>query len=90
MSLIEIKSLPAVHNQPNDGRERKGTPDTIPCPRCGKEVVLSHYGTGWVGLCCDNIIYNSSKSPKGRARLEGGSLLSDITEILGMDQEISS
>ncbi|MDI9570114.1 MAG: hypothetical protein QM278_05180 [Pseudomonadota bacterium] len=35
------------------------------CPHCGHPVKILKYGYGWVGLCCDRIVYNSSK-PYGK------------------------
>jgi len=37
---------------------------TIKCPFCGGEVKLVSYGDGWIGLCCDKIVYNSSRLPQ--------------------------
>jgi hypothetical protein len=36
---------------------------TIVCPYCNKEVKLINYGRGWVGSCCNRIVYNSQKLP---------------------------
>ncbi len=55
-------SVPVSHHR-HDNKGEKVETDSIYCPLCGKEVTLSHYGSGWVGVCCDTIIYNSSKLP---------------------------
>jgi hypothetical protein len=34
------------------------------CPLCGKEVKILSMGEGWVGTCCNQIIYNSKYLPK--------------------------
>lgn len=31
------------------------------CPFCNKVVDLKKYGHGWVGFCCDRIVYNDSE-----------------------------
>jgi ribosomal protein S27AE len=33
--------------------------NTIICPLCGRGVILVQFGDGWVGVCCNEIIYNS-------------------------------
>jgi ribosomal protein L37AE/L43A len=31
------------------------------CPFCSKAVKLSRFGEGWIGKCCNKIVYNASK-----------------------------
>lgn len=38
--------------------------NTITCPHCSKEVGLVFFGNGWVGVCCDRIVYNKSELPE--------------------------
>jgi hypothetical protein len=38
--------------------------DVIICVFCGKEVKLIRFGDGWVGQCCDKIIYNNKELPE--------------------------
>jgi len=35
----------------------------IICPRCSREVEVINYGNGWVGGCCNEIVYNSPEPP---------------------------
>ncbi|HOS05409.1 MAG TPA: hypothetical protein PK966_04990 [Syntrophorhabdaceae bacterium] len=37
--------------------------ETITCPKCGKTVKLISFGYGWVGVCCNSVVYNSDKLP---------------------------
>jgi len=36
----------------------------VVCPLCNKKVVLVSYGGGWIGVCCDRIVYNSNRLPQ--------------------------
>ena len=36
----------------------------IECPFCGKEVKIFYFGGGYVAVCCDSVIYNSSRLPQ--------------------------
>lgn len=39
------------------------------CPHCGRPVKILKYGHGWVGMCCDRIVYNAPKPyEKGYSR----------------------
>jgi|GEM_PF-4694016 len=38
--------------------------NTIKCPYCQKTVALVFFGNGWVGTCCDRILYNSNTLPE--------------------------
>jgi len=46
--------------------------DTIVCPFCHKEVKLLSYGSAWIGICCDNIIYNKRELPRFTAQQVAG------------------
>jgi predicted RNA-binding Zn-ribbon protein involved in translation (DUF1610 family) len=39
--------------------------DTVKCPRCGADVELVSYGSGFVAAHCGEIIYNSADSKYG-------------------------
>jgi hypothetical protein len=34
------------------------------CPLCGKMVQLVQMGEGWIGACCNEIIYNARQLPE--------------------------
>jgi hypothetical protein len=34
-----------------------------PCPFCGKTIKFLHFGEGWIGMCCKQIIYNFQRLP---------------------------
>ncbi len=38
--------------------------NTIKCPFCNKTVALVFFGNGWVGTCCDRVLYNSHVLPE--------------------------
>ncbi len=37
--------------------------DGLRCPICGKEVHLISFGSGWVGVCCNKLVYNRREFP---------------------------
>ena len=34
------------------------------CPICKKDVELILYGNGWIGVCCEKLIYNAVHPPQ--------------------------
>jgi hypothetical protein len=36
----------------------------IVCYICKKEIELTRFGTGFVGVCCKNVLYNYSDKPQ--------------------------
>jgi hypothetical protein len=42
----------------------------IICPHCSREVELVKYGDGWVGSCCDRLVYNASHPPPSGTKTE--------------------
>lgn len=42
----------------------------IKCPHCGKEIELIEYGNGWLGVCCDRVVYNSQLPPDHQKNCE--------------------
>ena len=34
--------------------------DDVKCPYCKKEVELQLFGDGWIGICCNKVVYNES------------------------------
>ncbi len=58
------------------------------CPFCKKEIGLLRYGQGWISLCCNRIIFNSSHLPGSEAdnknhRYALGSALPDALDRKG-------
>jgi hypothetical protein len=39
------------------------------CHFCNKEVELIAYGGGWIGICCDRVLYNSSERPQHKTKV---------------------
>ena len=37
---------------------------SIVCSICKKEVHLVYFGSGFVGTCCDSVVYNSAVKPQ--------------------------
>jgi hypothetical protein len=35
----------------------------ITCPICYSNINIKKFGDGWIGICCDEIIYNSDQLP---------------------------
>ncbi len=35
--------------------------DMYHCPFCGKAIELLQFGYGWIGKCCNQIVYNNPK-----------------------------
>jgi len=35
----------------------------VECPDCGKETKLIKYGKGWVGVCCNRVVFSSRQLP---------------------------
>ncbi|MBA4418781.1 MAG: hypothetical protein C0392_12865 [Syntrophus sp. (in: bacteria)] len=63
MNVMEVKSSKPRYYRLTDDRKR-GHGGMIKCPYCGKKVKPIQYGNGWIGLCCDNIVYNSPNLPE--------------------------
>lgn len=38
-------------------------PVTIACPHCHDNVKLLPFGGGWVGVCCNRLVYNKRTLP---------------------------
>ena len=37
---------------------------TFSCPHCGRrDAIFIHFGLGWLGLCCNRIVYNNEELP---------------------------
>lgn len=37
--------------------------ETIACPFCSRPVKVNNFGSGWVGICCHGVCYNSNLPP---------------------------
>jgi hypothetical protein len=42
---------------------KKPDPRTITCPHCHHKVKLLPFGGGWVGVCCNQLVYNKRNLP---------------------------
>jgi hypothetical protein len=40
----------------------------IECPDCGKETIPIRYGKGWVGVCCNRVVFSSRQLPPDRQK----------------------
>ncbi|MCX5812837.1 MAG: hypothetical protein NT178_09885 [Proteobacteria bacterium] len=61
METIETVFSPLKDDHSND-RERANA-GTITCPYCSRNVTLVSYGDGWVGTCCDRVVFNNNQLP---------------------------
>jgi hypothetical protein len=43
---------------------------TITCPRCKREIKLIKFGSGWLAVCCNEILYNDERLPHQTSRSE--------------------
>ncbi|MCX5810214.1 MAG: hypothetical protein NTX36_12735 [Proteobacteria bacterium] len=62
-----METVKAIFPQSNDDHtnndRKRANVETITCPHCSKSVKLVRYGNGWVGTCCDRVVYNSQTLP---------------------------
>jgi hypothetical protein len=63
MEMIETGLARDNDNRTDNSSKRIDVYDTIVCPHCNKEVRLIRYGGGWVGSCCNRVVYNSQTLP---------------------------
>jgi hypothetical protein len=42
---------------------KKSHTATIKCPNCHNKVKLLTFGEGWVGVCCNQLVYNQRNLP---------------------------
>ena len=49
-----------------DGNEIGKTVARVVCPECNKMVRVIPFGEGWVGICCNKVVYNGKTPPDGR------------------------
>gem|GEM_PF-1375920 len=54
----------SITNNIRSIRWKSGHAKTVTCPKCGKTVKLISFGYGWVGICCNSVVYNSDKLPE--------------------------
>jgi len=62
--MEQIREVNSVSDNNRIEKRKIVSAKSIVCPYCGKTVNLIPFGMGWVGVCCDKIVYNSRSLPE--------------------------
>jgi len=66
IKMCDFQSLYSDNRQ-TDKDSRKSHTAAIKCPHCHNRAELISFGEGWVGVCCNQLVYNQKNLPGEQA-----------------------